>query len=284
MLEILRNLRREVDSLISALRKASGALITGEPIRERIQELFLSWSTNLRPLLDAAGIQSEIISRADKSFARLAILTSRRSRKKEYLTLLGNLRRILVEQILLEVARVPTPLGGGVALKVESLIPEIPDVTNELIPNSLFGWVPQMRDFLRKFSFDRNVFVMVAYRDRLGPLIRGINEKLLKLELNGIVAKDHRITDDLYNPIACLLCCNYGVAIFDKEEAKQRHNPNVIYELGMMQLLKRPCVILKHRSLKTMPTDLLSRLYEDYDSVSDVGNRLEQWWTAISGK
>jgi hypothetical protein len=61
-------------------------------------------------------------------------------------------------------------------------------------------------------------------------------------------------------------------------EAAQMHNPNVVYELGMMQLLKRPCVILKHAKLKRMPTDLSSRLYEDYSTQKEAARKLTEWW------
>jgi len=52
----------------------------------------------------------------------------------------------------------------------------------------------------------------------------------------------------------------------------------VVYELGMMQLLKRPCIILKHAALRKMPTDLLSMLYEGYSSKEEAIRKLGEWW------
>ncbi len=123
---------------------------------------------------------------------------------------------------------------------------------------------------------------MVAYRARVEPIIQRVQAELVHVGLNGVVARDHRLTDDLNNAVACLLCCNYGVAIFDRAERGQRHNPNVVYELGMMQLLKRRCVILKHRDLPVMPTDLLTHLYEDYATVDQAAEKLRQWWAKVS--
>ncbi len=140
-----------------------------------------------------------------------------------------------------------------------------------------------MKEFLRQYSFDRNCFIMVAYRKRLVSLVTRLKNVLVDLGLNGIVAEEHRITDDLYNPVACLLCCNYGIAVFDRPEAGQMHNPNVVYELGMMQLLKRPCLILKHKRLRTMPSDLLSRLYETYESADEAEARVREWWSKLVG-
>ena len=163
-----------------------------------------------------------------------------------------------------------------------NLLPEIPDLPNELIPYSLQGWIPKIRSFLRENEFSRNVFMMVSYGRELSPLIDAVKSTLIELRLNPIVARDHDITDDLYNPIACLLSCSYGIAVFDRPQARQQHNPNVVYELGMMQLLKRPCVILKHHSLKKMPSDLLSRLYESYGSINEATEPLSAWWTKLS--
>jgi hypothetical protein len=148
-----------------------------------------------------------------------------------------------------------------------------------LVPFALQGWSEQIKRFLRKNPFDKNIFIMVSYRAKLEPLISSVKAELVRLHLNPILARDYSLTNDLYNPIACLLCCSYGVAIFDRAETAQTHNPNVVYELGMMQLLKRPCVILKHTKLKRMPTDLLSMLYEDYSSQKEAVRKLSEWWT-----
>jgi hypothetical protein len=119
---------------------------------------------------------------------------------------------------------------------------------------------------------------MVSYKRPLTPLLGRIKKALVELELDPIVAREHNITNDLYNPIACLLCCSYGVAIFDRADTRQMHNPNVVYELGMMDILKKPCVILKHKQLKKMPSDLLSRLYEDYNSNEEAVRKINDWW------
>lgn len=283
MVEALRRLRREIDSIRVALRRSRTTFVTSRQALERIQQLFSAWSANVRPRLASSGIPVEVINTADAAFGDLVRLTSHRSRRLQYLRALLLVRRVLVEQVLLEVARIPTtpallvpPVGP------DDFIPEIPDLRNELIPNALLGWIQNMRNFLRTYNFDRNVFVMVSYQDRLAPLIKGIKETLVQLGLNGIVAREHRLTDDLYNPIACLLCCNYGIAIFDRPEPRQTHNPNIVYELATMQFLKRPCVILKHQSVTTMPSDFLQRLYESYRTEQEAVQKLREWWARIT--
>jgi len=285
VLEPLRRLRLELDSLRAAFRQTNSKYVADHRLVERTEQFFLAWSTSVRPGLLAYGFPEELIGNADKEFTKLVGLTSHRSPRQAYYLSLRRLRGIITTQLLLEAARRTS--GGtqsptGQALQGAKLIPEVPDLPNELVPNALYGWVPNMRDFLLRNNFDYNVFVMVAYRDSLSDLIRRVKDAVKTIGLNAILARDHRLTDDLYNPLACLLCCRYGIAIFDRAETTQAHNANVTYELAVMQLLKRPCGILKHRSLETMPSDFLHRLYENYDSGADAVKRVREWWGRVN--
>lgn len=283
MLESLRRLRQEIDSIRSKLLGVRGVYTRDEEILARIHDLFLTWSTSVRPPIAASGVSSDVLGVADAVFSNLVRLTSSRSRRQQYLRLLLSARRVLVQQVLLEVAKVsaraPIPARPTA---VRDLIPEIPDVGNELIPRALYGWIPQMQSFLRQYSFDRNVFIMVAYRTSLAKLIKRIRGTLEGQRLNAVVARDHPLTDDLYNPIACLLCCNFGIAIFDRPEPRQTHNANVIYELAVMHILKRPLLILKHASVKAMPSDFLHKLYEKYESVDEAAEIVRGWAAGLT--
>jgi hypothetical protein len=225
------------------------------------------------------GVPPEVLNRAEEASSLIARLTARATTAKQYQVALARFRQILTKQVLLEVAALPlaVQLATG-SLAFQQGRAEIPDLPNQFIPNALVGWTHTIRSFLDAHSFDKNVFIMISYRNQLAPLLKRVKEALNELELDPIVASEHHITDDLYNPIACLLCCNYGVAIFDRAETHQRHNPNVVYELGMMDILKRPCVILKHKQLSKMPSDLLSRLYEGYGSNDEAVKKINKWW------
>ncbi len=280
MLEALRNLNKEINAIILKLQNAAQNIPANSTIVERVQDLVLTWSVSVRPNLAAMGVPHEVLGRADQLTSRAARLTAETSRKTKYLAVLHTIRRVLMEQVLLEVAQIPSALQLAATTAVTgNLFPEISDLPNQLVPNALQGWADPIKQFLKKHPFDKNVFIMVSYRRELAPIVERVEAELRRLDLNPVLAKDHNLTDDLYNPIACLLCCSYGVAIFGRAEAKQMHNPNVVYELGMMQLLKRPCVILKHAKLKRMPTDLLNRLYEDYSTQNQAVRKLNDWWT-----
>jgi hypothetical protein len=279
VLEALRNLLKEVSAILSALRNSAGNAAVSSTVIERIQELVLTWSVNIRPGLAAIGVPKEVLNRADKLTSRLARLTSGTVKRDSLFKALGAVWKVVHAQILLEVARIPPAVLAAVTAPAPAaLFPEISDLPNQLVPYAVQGWSEQIKKFLRTNPFGKNVFIMVSYRARLEPLIDGVKKELVKLHLNPVLAKDHGLTNDLYNPIACLLCCSYGVAIFDRAETAQMHNPNVVYELGMMQLLKRRCVILKHTNLKKMPTDLLSMLYEDYSTQKEAVRKLSEWW------
>jgi hypothetical protein len=282
VLEALRNLLREVNAILVAIRQGSGNSSVTPALIERIHELVLTWSVNVRPGLAAINVPKEVVNRADVLTSQLARLISGRVNNTRTAAALGAVRRVFHEQILLEIAKIPPALQGSLAPASTTLFPEISDLPNQLVPYAVQGWSAQIKAFLQKNPFSKNVFIMVSYRARLEPLIEGVGNQLIKLELNPIVAKDHRLTNDLYNPIACLMCCSYGVAIFDRAETAQMHNPNVVYELGMMQLLKRHCVILKHKKLKRMPTDLLSMLYEDYSTQKEAIQKVSDWWKRIN--
>jgi len=283
VLDALRTLRRELDALLESLKGMSGVFVTSAAVRRRIEEFYLSWS-NFRPLLESSQVPQAVIRRAENLTKDIIRLSAGKNRRDRYLRKFGALRRVLGKELLLEIAKLPPPTGteGNTARVIRrSMVPEIPGLTNDLIPNALYGWIEEMRNFLRQNTYDRNVFIMVAYKAELDALISDIEQTLTGLGLNPIVARDHRITNDLYNPLACLLCCQFGVAIFDKGESKQLHNANIVYELAMMQILKRQCVILKHQRLKTMPSDFLHILHEPYKTPDDAVKAVKSWWRRL---
>lgn len=166
MLEPLRRLRKEIDAISTAMRAARARVPPDDPLIDRIQELVYTWSTNVQPGLTTIGVPTEVVNRADAAFLSLARGTARAATRAQLLNGLSRARRTLIEQILLEVAKLPRALPiGGVTSAQKVLIPEIPDLPNELIPNALQGWIPQIREFLRRNNFDRNVFIMISYKD-----------------------------------------------------------------------------------------------------------------------
>lgn len=106
MLEAVRNLLKELSAILSALRRAGNAAVSSTVI-ERIQEYAVTWSANARPGLAAIGVPKEVLERADELTYKLARLTSGSVNQKKLFAALGAVWKVLHEQVLLEVARIP---------------------------------------------------------------------------------------------------------------------------------------------------------------------------------
>ena len=91
------------------------------------------------------------------------------------------------------------------------------------------------------------------------------------------------ITQNVYNPIAVLYCCKFGLALFDEPEDYQAYSPNVAYELGMMHYQSKGCLILRHSTLPAVPFDLIKDLYKTYNRDLQVRKIIENWTKQIEG-
>jgi len=89
----------------------------------------------------------------------------------------------------------------------------------------------------------------------------------------GIRADDKQYMDDLFPNVRVYMhACDFGIAIFERIEADD-FNPNVSLEVGYMFGLSKNVLLLKDKTLKTLPTDLTGRLYREFDT-RDVSNSI----------
>jgi len=135
------------------------------------------------------------------------------------------------------------------------------------LPKRLVGYRTELENFLATHPFDRNVFLMMPFRETTAALRSAVRQVCKKYKLHLVIADEQRIIDsDLNgNVLACLIASRYGIAVFAKPEATQTVNPNVAYELGMMHRDDKVCLILKHFRVKHLQTDLVAHLYVDVD-------------------
>lgn len=92
------------------------------------------------------------------------------------------------------------------------------------IMKPLIGFRSDILAKIKKFRFESNVFLMMRFRETNREPSDFIIETLKSARLNGVRA-DHanwNITNNVYNPIACLYCCKYGIALFDEAEQTKR--------------------------------------------------------------
>ncbi len=266
--------RAELQSLSEALAHIDGKTVREESLRERFRTLFRVWVSAVQPTVRDHLQSTRDFFKLTAEVERLAQLTSRFKTVAEYRERLRTALELANKVVLLLPFDAPHKLGSGAR---DSFIAGIPDLPTAMVPNSIVGWRSRIEAFVNEHSFDKSVFIMIRYRRQTEPIIDAIKDALRRRGLFGVVASDHAVTDDLYNPIACLLCCSRGIAVFDRGERNQQFNPNVAYELGMLHLLGRQCLILKHRQLQTLQTDILMKLYMPFSDALEAGRLVETW-------
>lgn len=282
MLDEIRAFNREIDAIVGDIGELEQKTLRNPDIEDRIRQLFVTWSHILKPRVEAAGVTIGKIMQLDSLLELTARNSGKQIDKRFFKNKLRDGKKIL-NIVTVELARLLPFDGQQPEPKTRTnVIEEIPDLADDSIPNSILGWKSNIKNFLNVHPYDQNVFIMIRYAKESSSLLQEITKAVSRVEIDGrkffpVVAKDHRITDDLYNPIACLLCCRYGIAVFDSTSKSSGFNPNVAYELGTLHFLKRKCLILKHSKIKTMPSDILQKLYDPFSNPKEAAEQVDQW-------
>lgn len=266
--------RAELHALFNSISAVQGRTLRDEGLRERFRTLFRVWVSTVEPNIRLHLQNTREFFKLADEVEKLAQLSSKIKPQADYRKRIRTAIQ-LADSLVIYLPSVGT--ASVATVRSDLFISQIPDLPVSLVPNPILGWKSRMEAFLREHPFDNSVFIMVRYRKRNDELIKSAKDALQKGGLFGVVASEHSLTDDLYNPIACLLCCSRGIAIFDRAEKEQQFNPNVAYELGMLHLLNRRCLILKHKTLKTLQTDILMKLYEPFSGPTHVSNLTASW-------
>jgi hypothetical protein len=163
-------------------------------------------------------------------------------------------------------------------------------VEHTIIPPALAPphLIQGLRRFLEEHSFERNVFGMTRFpenekgKDALDPVRGAVEIAREACRLHGLefhLASDRAIDDDLWaNVAAHMWACQYGLAFFE-DRMKAGLNYNLTIEVGSMLMAGRRCGLLKDRSIKKMPTDLVGRIYKDVDlgKSQSVASAVHEW-------
>lgn len=119
------------------------------------------------------------------------------------------------------------------------------------------------------------VFVIMPFREELNIVYKTIKETFKNHGINVVRADEKEFIDDLWQNVKVYLkCCQMAVAVFDKND-QDSYNPNVALEVGYMLANRRKVCLLKDNRLEGMPTDLISRLYREYDA-NDIANSVSK--------
>ncbi len=277
---IFEAFKAELGALRESISQYSQKTVRDEELRERFRTLYRTWTSVVQPTIKQYIQSKRDVLKLHAEVEALAQLTSKFKPVSEYRKRLSRAIQLTNSLVIyLPVAKLERPLTR-LSITEDLFITGIPDLPARFVPNSILGWRSRIETFLNQRPFDKSVFIMIRYRRRNETLISRIKSVLAKNGFYGVIASEHKLTDDLYNPIACLLCCSRGLAVFDKPESKQAFNPNVAYELGIMHLLGRDCLILKHTCLKVLHADILMKLYLEYTNVVQIEKHINNWLTS----
>jgi hypothetical protein len=266
----------ELMAIKTAISGFTQKTIRDEALISRIQALFRTWVSVIRPTIEPIFQNKKQLLKLHAEIEALAKLTAKYKPTIEYRKHLN--RSIMFANNIIPYLPLPKLDEDKQARTAEQLfIRGIPDLSVKLVPNSLFGWKNRLESFVNKHPFDKSVFIMIRYRKRNEKVVKIIKNTLKKYNLYGVLASEQKLTDDLYNPVACLLCCSKGIVVFDKAEVAQAFNPNVAYELGMLHLLGRDCLILKHDTLEVLHSDILMKLYQGYKTIRQIEEHVKNW-------
>ena len=145
----------------------------------------------------------------------------------------------------------------------------------ELICESLLNAPPELIPFVECFCKDHPVtrccaFIMMRF-DKT-PLheriVKTIKETCLRYGIEALRADDDgkRYADALLPNVRTYMHgCEFGIAIFERL-TEHNFNPNVSLEVGYMMALNKPVCLLKDKTLTSLQSDLVGRLYEEFDT------------------
>ncbi len=108
-------------------------------------------------------------------------------------------------------------------------------------------------------------------RQPFPKIVGAIKDTAGKHGLSVIRADEHDFHADMWGNVRTLLHgCGFGVAVFERIETDEP-NANIGLEIGYLMAMNKPVLLLKDRTLETLPSDLAGKLYKPFDSHDPEG-------------
>lgn len=145
----------------------------------------------------------------------------------------------------------------------------------------------EIQHSLKNFQLDypdhfKTAFIIMQLRDTTAhqKIFEAIKNTLKSNGIIGLRADEKQYHDDLLqNVITYLHGCNFGIAVFERIEGED-FNPNISLEVGYLMAMRKPICLLKDKSLKTLHTDIIGRVYQvfdPYDPFTTISRELSSW-------
>lgn len=137
--------------------------------------------------------------------------------------------------------------------------------SSDILPDEIITSIKKFRkDYPRN---KKTGFLMMKFEDSPAQkkLIKIVKQHFQSYDIKVLRADDKWYAEDVLPNIKTYMHgCNFGVAIFDRINT-QYFNPNVSLEIGYMMAMNKPVLLLKDKSMASLQTDLVSKLYHEYD-------------------
>lgn len=159
-------------------------------------------------------------------------------------------------------------------------------IQNSVLASNLNDELKRPLDrFFKDFSKPLNCgFLMMKYEDTplQNQLVKIIKDHFATHNFVLLRADDKWYSEDLLTNIkAYMHGCSFGVALFDRINSND-FNPNVSLEIGYMMSLDKPILFLKEKTLKSLHTDLIGKLYAEFDfqnPEATLTKPIDKWLT-----
>lgn len=182
-------------------------------------------------------------------------------------------------------AFLPLPTDPQRVAKIEAAAATHAKEVETMTALSKLGDIEHVRHldpYLRKFLEDhpdpsRNVFIMMRFSatNQMRQIHEAIVAGLAEHGMNAVRADDRDYTGELWSNIEVYLTgCQYGIAVFEDIEQRD-YNPNVSLELGYLMGRGKRTLLLKEKRLPNMPSDVVHRLYKEFDGY-DIENSVKR--------
>jgi hypothetical protein len=162
-------------------------------------------------------------------------------------------------------------------------------ITPEKLKNTvlIFKTPVEIQHSIKNFQLDypdhlKTAFIIMQFRETTAhqKIFEAIKNTLSSNGIIGLRADDKQYHDDLLqNVITYMHGCSFGIAVFERIEGEE-FNPNISLEVGYLMAMMKPICLLKDKSLKTLHTDIIGRVYQvfdPYDPFATISRELSSW-------
>lgn len=177
---------------------------------------------------------------------------------------------------------------------VSAVMTHLTNLGHELLDDIISGTTrvpPELTESLERFRKDhpdssKAAFIMMRFGETKAhtAIVDAIRESFRPFNIQALRADDKQYHDDLLsNVLTYIYGCGMGVAVFERIEA-EAFNPNVAFEVGYIIALGKPVCMLKDKTMSTLQSDLIGKLYKAFDPLDAKASIPPQVWNWVNDK